>query len=86
MPATGKLLLDTSVIIDLFAGDVAVQRALADADEVFIPGVALGELLYGARRSARPEQNLAQVEAFAAISTVLACDAETARRYGEIKN
>lgn len=82
----GRLLLDTSVVVDLFAGDAAVQRVLAYANEVFVPSVVLGELFYGARRSARPEQNLTQVDAFAAASTVLTCDAETARRYGEIKN
>jgi tRNA(fMet)-specific endonuclease VapC len=82
----GKLLLDTSVIVDLFAGDIAVQRVLAAANEVFVPNVALGELFYGAERSNRREANLAQVEAFASASAVLPCDADTARHYGSIKN
>ena len=47
----GTLLVDTSVIIDVFAGDSVAQRALASADQVFIPSIALGELFYGAQRS-----------------------------------
>lgn len=39
-----------------------------------MPAIALGELYYGARKSAR-----------AAASAVLACDAATAAAYGEIK-
>jgi tRNA(fMet)-specific endonuclease VapC len=81
----GRLLLDTSVVIDLFAGDDAVQRGLAEAEEIFVPSVAIGELLYGARISARAEANVAHVEAFSAAVVVLACDLETAYHYSEIK-
>ena len=60
-------------------------RALAEADEVFVPSVAIGELLYGARLSARAAANVSQVEAFAAATAVLSCDGETARHYAEAK-
>lgn len=82
----GRVLLDTSAIVDLFAGDPAIQGALATAEEVFASSVALGELFYGAQRSSRPRANLYQVEAFASAVAVLACDLETARRYGRIKD
>jgi tRNA(fMet)-specific endonuclease VapC len=78
----GRLLLDTSIVIDLFAGDEAVQRVLAESDEVFLPSIAAGELFYGASLSARARANLAQIEAFVAAVAVLPCDLETARRYG----
>ncbi len=81
----GRLLLDTSAILDLFAESEAVQRLLVAAEEVFLPSTAVGELLYGARISARAEANRSKVEAFAAANAVLVCDLETARRYSEIK-
>lgn len=82
----GKLLLDTSVVIDLFAGDPAVKRVLAAAGEVFVSSIALGELFYGAERSSRREANRSQVESFASAVAVLPCDLETGRHYGRIKD
>lgn len=81
----GKYLLDTSVIIDLFGDDAAIRARLGQAPEIFVPSIAIGELSYGARKSARPQQNLAQVDEFVMNSIVLAADVETARHYGEIK-
>jgi len=46
----------------------------------------MGELCYGARKSRRSQANLARVDELVANSTVLGCDAETARQYGEVKN
>ena len=40
----GKLLLDTNIVIAIFANDAAVMNSLADANEVFLPSIALGEL------------------------------------------
>jgi len=83
---SGKYLLDTNIIIALFADEAIIKNNLAQADEVFIPSIAIGELYYGARKSGRLQQNLERIDELVANSTVLGCDAETARRYGEIKN
>ncbi len=83
---SGKYLLDTSVIIALFANDAAVKDNLEKADEIFIPCIAIGELYYGAWKSARTQENLARIDEFAADNVVLECNSGTARRYGEIKN
>lgn len=82
----GRFLLDTNIIIALFASDVAVQQYLAEAEEVFIPSIVLGELYYGARKSARVEANIARLEEFSASTAVLTCDSVTAQHYGDIKN
>jgi tRNA(fMet)-specific endonuclease VapC len=82
----GKYLLDTNIIIALFANDTAVKDNLAKADEVFVPSIAIGELCFGARKSARVEENLQRIDEFVANSVVLGCDTEIARRYGEVKN
>ncbi|NJL61695.1 MAG: type II toxin-antitoxin system VapC family toxin [Methylacidiphilales bacterium] len=83
---SGRYLLDTNILIALFADEVAVKNNLAQANEVFIPSFAIGELCYGARKSGRTQANLARVDELVANSTVLGCDAETARQYGEVKN
>lgn len=82
----GRFLLDTNIVIALFGGDTAVQEKLAVAAEVYIPSTTIGELCYGARKSARPKENLERIDEFVASNTTLTCDTETARRYGEIKN
>ncbi|BAY17759.1 PilT protein domain protein [Anabaenopsis circularis NIES-21] len=82
----GRYLLDTNIIIALFADEAVIKNNLAQADEVFIPSIVIGELSYGARKSGRSPQNLARVDEFVANNTVLGCDVETARQYGEIKN
>jgi tRNA(fMet)-specific endonuclease VapC len=45
---SGRYLLDTNIIIALFASEASVMQSLAQADEVFMPSIALGELYYGA--------------------------------------
>ncbi|MGQ4649893.1 PIN domain-containing protein [Lyngbya aestuarii] len=83
---SGRYLLDTNIIIALFADEAIVKSNLAQANEVFIPSFVIGELCYGARKSGRVEANLARVDELVASSTILGCDAETARQYGEVKN
>lgn len=82
----GRYLLDTNIVIALFANEFSVTCQLGEAEEVFTPSIVLGELYYGARRSKRVQENVARIEEFAARSTVLTCDTETGRRYGEVKD
>lgn len=83
---SGRYLLDTNIIIALFADEAIVKSKLAQASEVFIPSFAIGELCYGARKSGRVQANLAKVDELVTTSIILVCDAETARQYGEVKN
>jgi tRNA(fMet)-specific endonuclease VapC len=83
---SGRYLLDTNIIIALFASEASVINNLAQADEIFISIIALGELYFGARKSGRSEKNLERIEEFAASSTIIECDASTARQYGDVKN
>jgi len=83
---SGRLLLDSNIVIAVFAEESAVLERVAAADEVFVPAIALGELYYGARKSTRTDQNIARIDEFAAAAAVLGCDAATAQQYGRIKN
>jgi len=82
----GRYLLDTNIVIAIFADEVVVRQQLAGAVEVFVPSIVLGELYYGAQKSARIASNVARVDEFASNNTVLVCDTETALQYGEIKS
>lgn len=82
----GRYLLDTNIVIAIFADEAAVRQRLTRAGEVFVPGIVLGELYYGAHKSARIAANIARVDEFAAANTVLVCDIETAQQYGQIKS
>lgn len=83
---SGRYLLDTNIIIALFADEVIVKEYLAQADEVFASSIAIGELCFGARKSGRVKENLARIDEYATNNVVLGCDIDTAYRYGEIKN
>jgi tRNA(fMet)-specific endonuclease VapC len=85
MPATGRVLLDTNFLIALLAEEAAVVRGAQEAEAVYVPAIAVGELYYGARKSARATENVERVAALAAASAVLPCDAATAAVYGEVK-
>jgi tRNA(fMet)-specific endonuclease VapC len=85
MPASGKFLLDTNILIALLQGDDTVLSNLDQAPEVFIPAVALGELFFGAAKSGRPSENTAKVERFATGRAIVACDLDVAREYGRLK-
>ncbi len=74
----GSFLLDTNIVIALFAEEAAVKKRLAEDIEVFVPSIVLGELYYGALKSTRVEANLARLDEFARSSAVLVCDTETA--------
>lgn len=82
----GRYLLDTNILIALLADEPQAKRSLAQAEQVFLPSIAIGELFYGARKSEKLAHNLQRIDQFAASNVVLGCDTDTARHYGEIKN
>lgn len=82
----GKYLLDTNIIISLFAKDPRIHNRIANAVEVFIPCIALGELYFVACKSVKTQENTARIDEFALNNTILSCNTETAKSYGKIKN
>jgi tRNA(fMet)-specific endonuclease VapC len=82
---SGKALVDTNVVIGLFAGDPVAVASVQRQASVFLCAPVLGELRYGAQASTRVESNLAKLDQFAAAIIVLPCDAETASAYGKVK-
>jgi tRNA(fMet)-specific endonuclease VapC len=83
---SGRYLLDTNIVIALFAEDVSIQKHIAKAREIFIPSMVIGELFFGSYKSSRPKENATRIENFAAVNTVLVCGIGTGREYGRIKH
>ena len=82
----GKYLLDTNIVIRLFAGDRTVLNWMEKTSEIYIPSIVLGELFYGAQKSANVESNTLKIIELSSHLINLSCDSETAKHYGEIKN
>ena len=83
---SGRYLLDTNIVIALFAEDASVKRHITAAEEIFIPTTVIGELFFGAFNSAHQEQNISRIEEFALFNVVLSCGVGTGKEYGRIKN
>ena len=83
---SGKFLLDTNIIIALFAKDPAVHEHIANAEEVFVSSISMGELYFGAHKSLKVQENIVRLDKFARSNTILPCNTDTARKYGDIKN
>jgi len=78
-------LLDTNVIVNVLRGNQVVIDFLNGLDEVYIPSIVVGELLYGAKKSSKTDHNLAMVHALIDDIEVLPVDEETAEIYSSIK-
>lgn len=85
MRMSGKLLVDTNVVVALFAGDPSALQRLERRPELFLCVPVLGELRYGALASSRVEQNLTRLDRFAQSVRILPCDAETVLYYSAVR-
>ena len=82
-----RYLLDTNLCIRVLRNRPAGLRTRfnAEADALSISTVVLTELLHGAAKSARPDDNRREVERFAARLTVLAYDTAAAHHAADIR-
>lgn len=82
---SGKYLLDSNVVIALFSGDLSVIEHINKSFVVFLPAIALGELYYGAFNSSKQQTNIDRIDQFRTHISILDCDEQTAKFYGQIK-
>ena len=85
MPRSGRYALDTNVAIALLNGEPAVVARWQAADEVVLPAPVLGELLYGAMKSSRREENRGKVHGLTVDMDFRACDQPVCARYAALK-
>ncbi|MEY2880983.1 MAG: tRNA(fMet)-specific endonuclease VapC [Verrucomicrobiota bacterium] len=85
MPATGRVVLDTSVVVAVLRRVSGVREQLRSAEELLVPLVALGELEYGANLATPPQRQHEAMRVFMQSATLLLPTARTAAEYGRIK-
>ena len=82
---SGSVLLDTNILIGILSNDEAILSRLVETEAVFLPSIALGELYFGAFKSAHPDDNAERIDRLASSTAILYCDGTTALHYGRIK-
>jgi tRNA(fMet)-specific endonuclease VapC len=80
-----SFLIDTNAAIARIKQDAALIQLLDTAEDVYVSSTVLGELFYGAEKSAKVKDNRANVRELIADVTVLSCDADTAYWYGRVR-
>jgi tRNA(fMet)-specific endonuclease VapC len=80
-----NLLLDTSIIIDLFKGDTKIIAFLEQGQSLYTAAAVLGELYLGAYRSANEQKKVQEIKEFLLNCKVLQADPITAERYAFVK-
>jgi len=85
LPDVRPIFIDTSVVIQALRADPVTFSQLA-AVETFISATVVGELYFGAHRSAHFDKEVSKIATFIGHSTIVPCDYDTGVLYGAIKN
>lgn len=83
---TIRYLLDTNIAIALLNGDEAIAQRVAALQTVHLSITIVGELLYGAEKSNRTQENRQRIQPLIDRLVTLLPDLETASHYAIIKN
>ena len=82
---TGSKALDTGIWVAYLRGDPVVRDNVGQIDRLLLPFAVLGELLLGAERSSRPEEQRAQVELLAGACELVPATAGVCGAYARVK-
>jgi len=85
MPATGNVLLDTSVVIPYLKGDAAIRRQIEAVPVLYLPITVVGELYCGAYASQHQARVLQEIRNFLTGVVMLGQSETTAECYGQIR-
>ena len=82
-----RYMLDTNICIYVIKNRPAGLRERFNslADQLCMSAITLAEVIYGAEKSARPVENLAIIEQFAARLDVLSFGERAATHYGQLR-
>jgi len=81
----GRLAVDSNAVIAYREGVPEVCSLIEGADIILFPVTVLGELLYGAVNSARPQENEQAARKFLAHSFLVPIDEDIAARYAMVR-
>jgi len=81
----GNYLLDSNIIIDIFRGNQETINKVKTLPIIHIPIIAIGELYFGAHKSAQTPKRITEIQQLENTVPILEVTKLTARIYGEIK-
>jgi len=81
----GKISLDTNIVIRLLKDDNAVINLLSRKSIIYLPVPVTAELLFAAKNSGRPKENLKTYNEFIDTCRVLNITRKTADRYSTVR-
>ena len=77
--------LDTDHCVAILRGFLDLRLHIQPEEDLVVSTITVSELTYGAHKSARPQDNLARLDAFLAALEILPFDEASARRYGSLR-
>lgn len=77
----GSFILDTNIVIALFANDEAVAREVSKTSALYLAAIVTGELLYGVFNSGNLYKNTPRITGFISDVIVLKCAQEAGKFY-----
>jgi tRNA(fMet)-specific endonuclease VapC len=81
----GKICIDTNIAIDILNGDAKILRFIDPYESVVLPIAVIGELRYGAYRSAKQSDNLVKIDALEMRCEIIEIGSSVADLYGSLK-
>ncbi len=82
---SGRLLLDTNIVIAVLNGDETIPPRLDAAEIVGLSVTVISELLYGAKKSHHVQDNINKIKRFVHRCSVFSVNEDTAEFYSTIK-
>lgn len=81
-----SLILDTDHCIEVLRGRLDMNQRVSPGTSLYVTAVTVGELVFGACKSDRPEYHLSQVQRLLDSVTILSYDHDAGHRYGQLKD
>jgi tRNA(fMet)-specific endonuclease VapC len=78
-------LVDTNVIVKLLNGNAEAEKLFDSLGEVYLSVITVGELIYGAQKSTRKEENIKLFGNFISEYPIISINPDISRTYGKIK-
>lgn len=84
MTGSKRILLDTSIVIELFTGNKTIADRISKLNEFYVPIMVVGELYTGVFSSLQESKHLKKLNDFLEIATIIGANEKTAEQYGKI--
>lgn len=78
-------ILDSDHCIAILRGWLSVEAYIEPDDTLAITTISIGELMHGAHKSAKPEENVLRVNILISSMQIISFDAAAARQFGRLK-